>query len=131
MKLAQENMGKINYCTTDRFVKDFKKLSKIYESLEDDLTIVKRNAIELFHIHNINNQSCFPIPSFCTENMKICKIKKFACRSMKGKGVKSGIRIIYAFIPKQEKVIFIEIYYKGNKANEDRERIKEFIKNNN
>lgn len=57
------------------------------------------------------------------DNPKIYKAKKFACKALKGKGVVSGIRIIYAYFEKEDIIEFIEIYYKGQKANEDRDRI--------
>lgn len=43
----------------------------------------------------------------------------------------SGIRVIYAFYPATLKVDFIEIYFKDEKENKDRERIKEYLKNHN
>jgi len=50
---------------------------------------------------------------------------------MKGKGVQSGIRVIYAYIEEEDKVELIEIYYpdkgslrdKEDKENGDRKRI--------
>jgi hypothetical protein len=51
-------------------------------------------------------------------------VKKFACKSLKGKGVQSGIRIIYSYFEKDDRIEFVEIYYKGDKENDDRERIK-------
>ncbi len=54
--------------------------------------------------------------------------KKFACKSLKGKGAASGIRIIYAYYEKEDIVEFVEIYYKGNKENEDRKRILKYYK---
>ncbi len=36
--------------------------------------------------------------------------------------------IFIAYFEREEKVEFIEIYYKGNKENEDRNRIKECLK---
>ena len=41
------------------------------------------------------------------------------------KGAHSGIRIIYAYFPVDDRIEFVEIYYKGDQENEDRERIKE------
>jgi hypothetical protein len=35
----------------------------------------------------------------------------------------SGIRIIYAYYEKEDVIEFIEIYFKGDKANEDKKRI--------
>jgi len=43
----------------------------------------------------------------------------------------SGIRVIYAFHTASFKVDFIEIYFKGEKENEDFGRIKEYLKNHN
>lgn len=122
---------KIEYGETDVFRKDVKKLLKKFRTLEEDLETAKRNAIELYHLKRIDNRSVFPIPNFCTEKIQICKIKKFACRSLKGRGVMSGIRVIYAFYPTTFKVDFIELYFKGEKENEDFERIKEYLKDHN
>jgi len=119
--------AKISYGQTEEFKKDFKKLLKKYRSLEEDLELAKIAAIELFHLKKINNSSVFPISGCCTEDILICKLKKFACKALKGRGSKSGIRIIYAFHVKTLRVDFIEIYFKADQANEDRERIKKYI----
>ncbi len=120
---------KIKYNKLGLFQKDLKKLLKKYRTLEEDLETVKRDAIELYHLKQIDNQSVFPVPGFCIEEIQICKIKKFACKALKGRGSKSGIRIIYAFHFQSYKVDFIEIYFKGEKENEDRERIRAYFKN--
>jgi len=39
------------------------------------------------------------------------------------KGVHSGIRVIYAYHEAEDKIELIEIYFKGDKENEERERI--------
>jgi len=121
--------SKINYGETPEFQKDFKKLLKKFKSLEKDFELAKIAAIELYHVQKINNLSVFPIQGFCTEEIQVCKIKKFACRALKGRGAKSGIRIIYAFHVINLKIDFIEIYFKGEKENEDSERIKDYLKN--
>ncbi|OGS21066.1 MAG: hypothetical protein A2252_04010 [Elusimicrobia bacterium RIFOXYA2_FULL_39_19] len=55
--------------------------------------------------------------------MTIYKAKKFACRALKGSGANSGIRVIYAYDEAQDKIELIEIYFKGDKENEDKQRI--------
>lgn len=120
---------KIEYGETDVFQKDLKRLLKKFRTLEEDLETAKRNAIELYHLKRIDNRSVFPIPDFCTAEIQICKIKKFACKALKGRGVMSGIRVIYAFHVATFKVEFLEIYFKGEKKNEDFDRIKEYLKN--
>ena len=120
-------MGPINYKNTLGFEKDLKKLLKKFRTLEDDIEVAKKNAIELFHLKNIDNNSVEPIPNFCSDELKICKIKKFACKALKGRGVQSGIRIIYAYYVLTQTVDFIEIYFKGESENEDKERIKQYL----
>lgn len=118
----------INYDETDEFQKDLKKLLKKYRSLKEDLETAKTASIELFHIHKVNNLSVFPIPGFCTDEILICKIKKFACKALKGRGSKSGIRVIYAFHITLQRAVFIEMYFKADQKNEDRERIKRYLR---
>jgi len=105
------------------FEKDIKKLLKRFKTLEDDLEIFIKNELNLYHKLKIDNKEVFQVPGLKIEIPKIYKAKKFACRSLKGKGVQSGIRIIYAHFEEKDKIELIEIYYKGDKENEDRERI--------
>lgn len=121
-------MKKIKYETTVEFDKDLKKLCKKYRSIPEDLEVLKKTAIELFHFQGIDNSAIFPIPGFCTEKVVSCKVKKFASKSFKGKGAKSGLRLIYIWIPTEERIVFIEMYYKGVKENEDKERLIEYFK---
>jgi len=105
------------------FEKDIKKLLKRFKTLEDDLEIFIKNELNLYHKIRIDNKGVFQVPGLKIESPKIYKAKKFACRSLKGKGVQSGIRVIYAYFEEQDKIELIEIYYKGDKENEDRESI--------
>jgi mRNA-degrading endonuclease RelE of RelBE toxin-antitoxin system len=121
-------MSKISYEATGEFKKDFKKLQKKFKTLEDDLELAKIAAIELYHLQNLDNLSIFPIQGLCSPEIQICKIRKFACKALKGRGSKSGIRVIYAFHCETYKIVFIEIYFKGEKENEDKERIRDYLK---
>ena len=105
-------MKKIEYRCCDKFEKQFKKLIKKYRSLEEDLEIAKKNAIEIWHISKINNEAVWLIPKFDKKTVQIYKLKKFSCKALKGKGNKSGIRIIYAFYPEKFEEEFLEIYFK-------------------
>ena len=58
---------------------------------------------------------------------RVYKVKKFACRSLKGKGSQSGMRLIYSYLSESDTVVLIELYYKGDKSNEDRSRIKRLL----
>lgn len=119
----------MNYEETEKFIRDFKKLLKKFSSLDDDLDINKKYRIELFHLKNIDSRSIFEIQGVGNSvELQFFKIKKFQCKSLKGRGAKSGIRVIYAYFPAEQKIMFIEIYFKAKQENENRQRITDFLK---
>ena len=105
------------------FEKDLRKLVRRFASLEDDLEIFIKVAMNAFHKQNVDSQAVLRISDLGINSPKIYKARKFACKALKGKGVQSGIRIIYAYHEEEDMIEFIEIYYKGDKASEDRARI--------
>lgn len=105
------------------FKKDFKKLSKRFRSLPEDLNSFIRHQLQLFHKLNVDNQGIFQIPGLPFTEPQIYKATKFACKALKGRGVQSGIRVIYAYFEQNDKIEFIEIYFKGDKTNENKQRI--------
>jgi len=105
------------------FEKDLKKLLKRFSSLEEDLRMFIKVAMNLFHKQKIDSSSIFHISDLGIKSPKIYKAKKFACKALKGKGAQSGIRVIYAYHEEEDWIEFVEIYYKGDKESEDRERI--------
>jgi len=119
----------------NEFKKDLKRLLKKYRSLNEDLDVVKKILAILpeerppfsFRIDNLGIETC------------IIKVKKIACKALKGKGVNSGLRLIYAHFEEieaiekdgliieegsPEKIVLVELYHKSNKSQEDRDRIK-------
>lgn len=77
------------------FDNDLRKLLKRFKTLEDDLEIFIEKQLNLYHKLKIDNRGIFQITGLPIESPKIYKAKKFACRSLKCKGVQSGIRVIY------------------------------------
>jgi len=109
------------------FKRDTKRLLKRFKTIEDDLGIFIEKQLFLYHKLKVDNKGIFQITGLPVENPKVYKAKKFACKSLKGKGVKSGIRVIYAYAEEKDKIVLIEIYFKGDKANEDKKRILEYL----
>jgi mRNA-degrading endonuclease RelE of RelBE toxin-antitoxin system len=105
------------------FEKDLKKLVKRFSSIEEDLQNFIRFAVSLYHKQKIDSWAIFHISDLGIRSPKIYKARKFACKALKGKGAQSGIRVIYAYHEEEDWIEFIEIYYKGDKESEDRERI--------
>lgn len=102
-----------------KFSKEFKRFFKKYRSLPDDLIEFKR----IVSVIPLGNSKHFNVITK-TERCVIIKARLF-CRCLKG----SSLRIIYAFHCQGCQIDFIEIYFKGEKENEDYERIKEYLKN--
>ncbi len=111
------------------FEKDLKKLIKRFRTLKDDLDIFTEKQLRLFHKLGVDNKGIVQISDLGIAYPKVYKARKFACRSLKGRGSASGIRVIYAYFEDEDCVEFIEIYYKGDKKNEDSERILRYYSN--
>ena len=117
----------LSFDELSEFKNEFKKLKKKYKTLEADFELFKR---VLRAIVPDLPRGTVPISNLGQEvSIPIYKVRKFRCKCLKGKGSKSGIRIIYTFIDDSYSIIFIEIYHKNRKENEDRERIYKYFKN--
>ena len=113
------------------FKKDFKKLLKKFRTLDEDLNNFIKTQLNLYHKLKQDNRGIFQIDNIDITYPKIYKAKKFTCKSLKGRGAKSGIRIIYAYYENENIIELIEIYFKGKQTNENRERIIEHYKQHN
>ena len=106
------------------FDRDLKQLLKRYRSLEDDLNVFINTQLVLLHKQKIDNRGIMLINNLGIEEPKIFKAVKFACKSIHGRGAASGIRLTYAYFEEADHIEFIQIYFKADDENEDRERIK-------
>jgi len=102
------------------FQRDLKQLLKKYRTLKDDLEVLKKVLAVASHPQP---PLSYRIPGLGFENPIIVKLKKFASRSLKGKGSNTGFRLIYAYYQGRKMIQFVEIYLKADQENEDRERI--------
>lgn len=108
----------------EEFEKDFKKLLKKYRSLNEDFqTLRKVLKVEpnehppfSFRIDGLGLDTC------------VIKVKKIACKSLKGKGANSGLRLIYAYFQQEPRIVFVEIFHKSSKKKEDKQRIFTYFK---
>ncbi|MCK4765581.1 MAG: hypothetical protein KAW12_25490 [Candidatus Aminicenantes bacterium] len=119
------NFREIKYAGS--FKKDLKRLSKKFRTLEGDLRNFIKAQLVLFHKLGIDNDGVKQVPGLKTLYPPVYKARKFACRSLKGKGAKSGIRVIYAYFEESDTIEFIEIYFKGEKEMENAARIKDYL----
>ena len=107
----------INFDSLPEFQKEFKQPGKKYKSLPNDLQEFRRVA----SIVPFGNSKHFNIITQ-TKNLFIIKARLF-CRYLKG----SSLRIIYSYAEQNQQIDFIELYHKGNKENEDHDRIRTYL----
>ncbi|MFW5853263.1 MAG: hypothetical protein ACOCU8_01310 [Patescibacteria group bacterium] len=100
----------------DKFQKDFKRLLKKYKTLQEDFEVAKK-AIQVEPTGdgskhwNILREK---------DNKYILKMRMM-CRTLRG----SELRLIYFYDGDTVEVVFIEVYYKGNKERENKKRIQD------
>jgi hypothetical protein len=99
------------------FQKERKRLARKYRSLSDDL----REFRNVVSVVPLGNRKHFTVIAQ-NENLHIVKARLF-CRYLKG----SSLRVIYSYFEQEQRIEFIEIYFKGDKENEDRHRVKEYL----
>ena len=101
------------------YEKDLKKYKKKFRTIGEDIEVVKailkvkpdQRPPFSQRIEGLGIETC------------VIKIKKIACRALKGRGVDSGFRLVYAYFPEIPKIVFVELYFKADKEGEDRGRI--------
>jgi mRNA-degrading endonuclease RelE of RelBE toxin-antitoxin system len=117
-----------NFLKVPEFDKDLKKLSKKYSSLPEDLenlinamkSVLPEQLSGVERISRLGSGVTIPV----------YKVRNFRCKTLQGKGSRSGIRVIYAQDCSEDSndtILLLEIYYKGNKENEDRDRITQYL----
>ena len=94
----------------DAFKKDVKGLSKKYRSLEEDLMVVRK-------ILRLMPDERPPFSTTVEEHVdsNIIKVRKIACKSLKGHGGNSGLQLLYAYFEKEEKIVLIGLYHADDK----------------
>jgi hypothetical protein len=108
----------MNFDELSEFQRELKRLGKKYKSLPDDL----KEFRSVVSVIPLGNSKHFNIIS---RNDTLCIVKaRLFCRFLKG----SSLRIIYAYFEQEQRIEFIELYFKGNKQNEDHDRIKEYLR---
>lgn len=61
-----------------------------------------------YRINNLGLETC------------VLKVRKIACRALKGRGVNNVLRLVYAHFLDRQKIIFMELYHKSERSTKDR-----------
>jgi mRNA-degrading endonuclease RelE of RelBE toxin-antitoxin system len=115
------------FSVTPEFEKDLRRLSKKFGSLPNDLETFRT---ALLSVLPDQLPGTVRIPGLGSSvRIPVFKVRHFRCKSLQGKGSRSGIRIIYGYSQNENRILLLETYYKGDKGNEDRERILAYLQN--
>ena len=109
----------MEYAELPEFSRDKKRLSKKYRSLSDDIDALKR-TLEKVSISKVGSKhwNCL------YRDERICVFKiRLACRYLRA----TTMRVVYAHQVDIARIVFIELYYKGETENEDRERMQDYL----
>ena len=102
---------------TPEFRKDLKRLNKKYRSLSADLQTFRG----IIAANPLGNPGHFRVIT-STDHFHIIKAR-MQCRYLIG----PVFRVVYAYTEAQRRIEFIELYFKGDRENEDRGRIKRYL----
>ncbi len=106
----------MRFDSTTEFEKDFKKLNRRYKSLTDDIKTFK-NVVEFCPEGNTKHFNIIRTKY----NIKIIKAR-FFCIYLKG----DSMRVVYAL--HEDKVVFIQLYYKGDVQSHDNNRVTQYLR---
>ena len=107
----------MNFDELPEFQKEYKRLARKYRSLSEDLKEFRK----VVSVIPLGNSKHFAV---IERNDVLCIVKaRLFCRYLKG----SSLRVIYSYSERAQRIEFIEIYYKGDKGNEDRKRIQQYL----
>ncbi len=107
----------MNFEELAEFQNERKLLARKYRSLPEDL-------LEFQYVVSVvplGNRIHFKVVAQ-NNNTSIIKTRLF-CRYLKG----LSLRIIYSYFEQEQRIVFIEIYRKGIKKNEDRKRVRAYL----
>ena len=107
----------MNFDELPEFQKEYKRLARKYRSLSEDLKEFRK----VVSVIPLGNSKHFTVIEQ-NDVLRIVKARLF-CRYLKG----SSLRVIYSYSERAQRIEFIEIYYKGDKGNEDRKRIQQYL----
>lgn len=100
------------------FLREYARLHKRFLSLDADIEKIKRLLARCPEGTGGKNWNAL----YRTERIIVFKTR-LACMYLR----KNALRLVYAYLPGDKSIVLIELYFKGDKENEDRERIKNYL----
>ncbi len=111
------------------FEKELRRLGRKYKTIPEDLLTFINVSVRAVHLlgQKPEDMGHFPIQGLGIENHCCFIAKRFTCKSLKGKGSKSGIRVVYRFEKNTLDLLLIELFHKNDKKLPDLDRVKSIL----
>jgi mRNA-degrading endonuclease RelE of RelBE toxin-antitoxin system len=108
------------------FERDLKRLMKKYPSLLEDLATFQRALLLAHGNPDLQPEAMgfFPLSMPGLEAEDCFTAKRFACKSLRGSGSQSGIRVVYRIDRECIRLLYIEIFHKNEKPVPDYDRLR-------
>jgi len=114
------------------FEGDLKHLKKRYQSLEGDLAVLIKALHVWLCLQGKAGQSYDDgyvlMSGYATDGCFLYKVKHMTCRALKGKGNRTGLRVIFAYWPESDTFELIQLYFKADNELEDQQRVKDYVR---
>ena len=112
----------MNFKALKQFEKEFKKFSKKYVSLKQDIQTFKN----IIQVNPKGNSQHFKI---LKQQDTVFIIKaRLACRALKKGTSGTPLRVLYIYNEPFKSVVFIEMYHKKARSNPDKKRIERYMR---
>ncbi len=112
-------MRTIHFEVLSPFQKEFERLSRKFRSLPADFEFFKQRIIALDPTGPSQHRTVLH------RGEKACIVKgHLFCKALR----RDSLRIIYAYHEHRVTIVWIEVYHKADKANEDRARIADYLR---
>jgi len=115
-----------DFVVLDDYQHDIKKLEKRFPSIVEDVDLFLK-ALSAVLPEAVSGTVRISDLGISTD-IPVYKVRHFRCKSLQGKGSRSGIRLIYGYIVTINEVTLIEIYHKSAQTNPTKKRIIAFLK---
>jgi len=106
------------------YLRDLKALSRRFRGLDEDIRIFVQKPLTHFLRGEpvAGRYERVAGPGF--DYPVVYVAKRLACRALRGRGSDSGLRLVFAWFPKEDRLELVEVYCQGDQNMEDKARIK-------
>ena len=106
------------------YLRDLKTLSRRFRGLDEDIRIFVEKPLTHFLRGEPVAGRYERVAGLGFEYPVVYVAKRLACRALRGRGSDSGLRLVFAWFPKEARLELVEIYFKADQEIEDKTRIR-------